>query len=140
MIIDGTNLILGRLASFAAKQALLGEEVTVVNCENVIISGSKKTVMARFYKIMDLGSNKPLMGPFVARMPDRIVRHAIKRMVQPDKAKGREAYHRVSCYLSIPEECKNQEMITVKEADGSKLSTLKYMTLKEVAKEIGGRV
>ena len=29
-IIDGTNAVLGRLASYAAKQALLGEEIVIV--------------------------------------------------------------------------------------------------------------
>jgi len=35
MIINADNLIVGRLASFAAKKALMGEEVIIVNSENV---------------------------------------------------------------------------------------------------------
>ena len=41
-IIDGKGAILGRLASYAAKQALKGEEIVVLNCEEVIITGNKK--------------------------------------------------------------------------------------------------
>ncbi len=38
MIIDANNMILGRLASFAAKKALLGEKIDVINCEKAVIS------------------------------------------------------------------------------------------------------
>ena len=31
MIINAENLIIGRLASYAAKQALLGEQVDIIN-------------------------------------------------------------------------------------------------------------
>ena len=44
IIIDGKNAILGRIASYAAKEALKGEEIVIVNCENVIITGSKQDV------------------------------------------------------------------------------------------------
>ena len=43
-IIDGKNAILGRMASYVAKEALKGEEVVVVNCEEVIITGNKKDI------------------------------------------------------------------------------------------------
>ena len=42
MIIDGTNLILGRIATFAAKKALEGEQVVIVNCESIVVTGGKK--------------------------------------------------------------------------------------------------
>ena len=42
MLIDSKNIILGRLASFAAKHALLGENVDIVNCESAVITGNKK--------------------------------------------------------------------------------------------------
>ena len=43
-IIDGTDATLGRLASYAAKQALQGEEIVVLNCEKVIITGKRKSI------------------------------------------------------------------------------------------------
>ena len=36
-IIDGKGTILGRLASYAAKEALKGEEIVILNCNEVII-------------------------------------------------------------------------------------------------------
>ena len=38
-IINGDGLLLGRLASITAKRALAGEQIAIVNVENVIISG-----------------------------------------------------------------------------------------------------
>ncbi len=43
-IIDGKDAVLGRLASYAAKEALKGEEVIIVNCKEVIITGNKKDI------------------------------------------------------------------------------------------------
>ena len=47
-VIDGTNAVLGRLASYAAKQALLGEEIVIVNCEKVIITGNRQNILEDF--------------------------------------------------------------------------------------------
>ena len=45
-IYNGENMLLGRLASRVAKDALLGEEVKVINCDKVIVSGKKVQVFA----------------------------------------------------------------------------------------------
>ncbi len=42
MIINADNLIIGRIASFAAKKALLGEKVVIVNSEEAVMTGKKK--------------------------------------------------------------------------------------------------
>ena len=49
-LIDGTNATMGRLASYVAKQALKGEEIAIMNCEKVIITGSKKNIGVEFYE------------------------------------------------------------------------------------------
>lgn len=41
MIVDATGLVLGRLASVAAKSLLAGEEVKIVNAEKALITGSR---------------------------------------------------------------------------------------------------
>ena len=47
-VIDGKGAILGRLASYAAKEALKGEEIVILNCEEVIISGNKQMIKKGF--------------------------------------------------------------------------------------------
>ena len=51
-IIDGKNATLGRLASYVAKQALKGEEFAILNCEQIIITGSKKDIKNKFLSIL----------------------------------------------------------------------------------------
>jgi len=47
-IIDGKNAVLGRLASYAAKEALKGEDIVILNCEHVIITGNKRDIRETF--------------------------------------------------------------------------------------------
>ena len=41
IVIDATNATMGRLASYVAKQALLGKQIAIVNSEKAIITGNK---------------------------------------------------------------------------------------------------
>ena len=56
IVIDGKNKILGRLANFAAQKVLRGEEVKIVNCNYVIISGDRKLIEKKFLKFVDMGT------------------------------------------------------------------------------------
>jgi len=139
MIIDATNLILGRLATFVAKKALLGEKVYIVNCEKAVISGNKKNIFEKFKHKNDLGRN-PYKGPFYPKMPDTIVRRTIRGMLPWKNARGRNAYKNVLCYVGLPEKFKNQKLETIDEFNVSKLQNLKYVTVEEVAKHLGAKI
>ena len=108
MIINAEDLILGRLANFAAKKSLLGEEIIIINSEKAIITGSKKLIEAKYKhrkKLID-----PFQGPFYPHRPDRLVRRTIRGMLPWKRAKGREAYRRVMCYIGIPEKFKDEKI------------------------------
>ncbi|MBU0929778.1 MAG: 50S ribosomal protein L13 [Nanoarchaeota archaeon] len=137
IVIDGTNLVLGRLATFAAKKALEGEEVIVVNSENVIISGKKKDVISIFKQ--KVGRGTPLKGPFYPKQPDRVVRRVIRGMIPYKQGRGKLAFARVMCYLGVPEKYKNEKMETIKKADFTRLKTAKFISLSNLCKEIGGK-
>jgi len=47
-IYDGTGAVLGRLASQVAKESLKGEEISVVNCSKIIITGNKRSIEKEF--------------------------------------------------------------------------------------------
>src|SRR3989344_3125317 len=108
MLIDGTNLILGRLASIVAKRALLGDEIVIVNCGN------------------------PFKGPFFPKIPDRIVRRTIRSMLPYRKPRGREAYKRVMCYLGIPKKYEKEKLETIKQASAQELKRYRYINLDKV--------
>jgi len=137
IIIDATNLILGRLATFAAKQALLGEEVVVVNYEKAIVSGDRKMVIDAYLRKIHRGI--PLGGPYYPKQPDRIVRRTIRGMLPRKKAPGEEAFKRVMCYIGVPEKHAGAATVTIDGAHVSKLPNLKYVQLDDIAKNMGAR-
>ena len=100
MIINAENLILGRMAAVAAKQALIGDDVQIVNCEKAVITGNRKAVIKHYLSRLRLG--QPQQGPFVHRRPDMFVRRTIRGMLPKKQAKGRAALARVKCYLGTP--------------------------------------
>ncbi len=134
-IIDGTNLILGRVATVAVKKALEGEPVVILNCENMIISGNRVFLMKKFKALQDLGN--PLHGPFYSKMPDRIVKRAIRGMLAYKKERGREAFKRIKCYMGVPEQFKSKKFETIKEAHASKLRTLHYIKVGDISTYYG---
>ncbi|HZX12578.1 MAG TPA: 50S ribosomal protein L13 [Candidatus Nanoarchaeia archaeon] len=138
MIIDGTGHILGRVASVAAKRALLGEKVDIVNCEKMLITGRKKFLEQHFRERKDRGH--PYDGPFYPKMPDRIVRRTIRGMLPYKQERGRSAYKRVMCYVGVPHSLKDQAMVMVDGASGSKLKTSNFLELRRVSAFLGKKV
>lgn len=138
-IYNGERVLLGRLASLAAKEILLGEEVRIVNCDKVVISGDKFNTFAREkQKIMRGGY--PLKSQVHSRMPEMLVRRTIRGMLPWKKARGKEAYRRLLCYRGLPEDFANQKIITLEDAHTSKkLPTLKHVTIGQVCKQLGGK-
>ena len=47
IIIDANGAVFGRLCSFAAKKALEGDEVIIVNSENAIMTGNKSDLIQK---------------------------------------------------------------------------------------------
>ena len=136
-IINAENLILGRLASVAAKRALLGEEINIINCEKAIITGNKKDILDNYLAKYKKG--EVFRGPFFPKNPDKIVRRTIRGMLPYKKEKGRKAFERIKCFIGVPEEFKEKQAETVENANISKLPSLRYMVLGEVCRLIGAK-
>ncbi len=137
MIIDATNLILGRLASFAAKKALLGENVEIINCENAVVTGNKKTTLKDHREKLHKGSST--RGPFTRRRPDRFVKRTIRGMIPYNKEIGKKAMKRIRCYIGTPESLKDQKPMQPQKMSVSKLTVIKYITVKEICKTLGDK-
>ncbi|MBS3168360.1 50S ribosomal protein L13 [Candidatus Woesearchaeota archaeon] len=132
MIINAENLILGRLATYAAKQALEGNPVIIVNCEKAIITGNKTSILNEFKEINDLGG--PYKGPFLQKTPDKLVRRTIRGMLPYRQERGSKAFKRVKCFTGIPDKYQNQKIETIKEASYTKLNTLKFITVNDISR------
>ena len=138
MIIDATNLIMGRVAAIAAKKAILGETINIVNCENAIVTGSKQRVLADYKQRLDRGI--PLKGPYFPKQSDRIFRRTIRGMLPYKKEKGKLAFKRIMCYIGLPDQFSSQKLEKIETADVSKVPNTKYVYLKDIAKHLGGKL
>ncbi len=134
MIIDGSGLIMGRLASFAAKQVLENEPVVIVNCNEVIING-KQEITWKKYKDKDrLGSSR--WGPFLTKTPAALMRRSVKGMLPRKRARGQEAYHGIICHNGMPEDIKPEQLASVKLL--KKSHSARFTTLAKICEKIGG--
>lgn len=126
IIIDAHNALLGRLASYAAKQALLGNTVIVVNCNKAVISGNARFIKES-YSTMRARGGSSMKGPRISRVPERIVKRTIRGMVPHRQARGLDAIKRVRCYNGLPDAYKNSALIKA-----GKEKPLKTLELQEL--------
>lgn len=136
-IINGENLVLGRAASHVAKLALMGDEVALINCEKLMVTGNKSYIMAHQMFLADL-KGKPNRGRFYHTLPPHFVQRVIRGML-PKNAHGIAALKRVRCYISTPNHLKAQASETLDDANVSKVPHLKYMSIAEICRLMGGR-
>ena len=110
-IIDGKDAVLGRLASFVAKNLLKGEEIIIINCEQVIITGNKRRIKEDFEeKRSKVGSGQK--GPKVSRLSEKIMKRTIRGMLPNHrKGRGKEALKRIRCYVGVPKEYEKSKKI-----------------------------
>ena len=137
-IVDASNLILGRMASYVAKQALEGKNMVVLNSERAVISGTKARVVARAkqkLKTRTLGNQEK--APTHPRRPDNYVRRVIRGMLPWKKPHGKQAFHRVMVYIGVPKEFEGKTSKTILDANASRLR-VPYITVSQLAEEIGG--
>ena len=136
MIINAENLIIGRLASYAAKQALLGEQVDIINSEKAVITGDKQVLLADYRKKLVMGT--PYKGPFFPRTPDKILKRTIRGMLPYKQPKGRNALKRIKCHIGAPDEIKGHP-ITIENANIKKTKSLRYISLEKLSKLLRGK-
>lgn len=141
IIIDGKDMIVGRLATFAAKELLKGNQVVIVNAEKAVITGRRESIFEEWDAWMRTRNlANPRKGPFHHRYPEDILRRAVRGMLPYHKAKGRKAYRRLKVYRGIPDELSGKEMVRVEEADAQGLKTSRYIKLEELSRHLGAKL
>ena len=113
VVIDGSGAILGRLASYVAKQSLLGKNVIVINCDKVIIAGNRENIVFEWKEATRRGGHS-LKGPFVPRKnSEKMVKRTIRGMLSYRQGRGLEAFKRIRCYATTPAEYESAKKITL---------------------------
>lgn len=127
IIIDATDTRLGRLASFTAKEALKGEEVIIVNCNEILVTGNKKNIRDEFQeKRNKVGSVQK--GPKYSKDIEKMVKRTIRGMLPNHRwGRGRVAYKKIICYSGTPGEYKESNKIELKEE-----KPIKSIKIKEI--------
>ncbi len=98
IIYDGRDAVFGRLASRVAKDLLKGNEVDILNCEDIIVSGDKKLLVKKILAKREMGSGGSMKGPKYPRVADKLIKRMIRGMLPRDRAKGRDAFRNLKVY------------------------------------------
>lgn len=134
--IDGTGLVLGRLSSWIAQRIMSGENIVVVNAQDMLVSGKRKYLINSYLQRRSRATHtNPKRGPFFPRMPDRILRRTVRGMLPWKTRSGKTAFRKLSAFIEVPENLSNQEFQSIPDAK-RKLSN-SYMTVGELARLIG---
>merc|ERR1712162_63813 len=117
VVIDARGHLMGRLASFVAKEALLGQKVVVVRCEELVISGSfirnKLKLLMKRNKRMN---TNPKKGPFHHRSPADMFIRVVRGMLPHKQYRGSAAFQRIKCLEGIPEPFNSVKRVVVPDA------------------------
>lgn len=136
MIIDAKESILGRLGTYVAKQALLGNKVDVINCEEAIISGSKQAILYEY--VRRLKRKAPTKAPYFYRGADMLVKRTIRGMLPFKRARGRDAFKNIKCYIGVPDNLKNEKALSIENSKSNRLQT-DFLKVKDICKAVGGK-
>eukprot|EP00658_Telonema_sp_P-2_P056333 TRINITY_DN447_c0_g1_i3.p1 TRINITY_DN447_c0_g1~~TRINITY_DN447_c0_g1_i3.p1 ORF type:complete len:173 (+),score=59.51 TRINITY_DN447_c0_g1_i3:151-669(+) len=140
IVIDCRGHLLGRLASFVAKEALAGQKIMLVRAEDINISGSfmrnKLNLLMKRHKRM---STNPRRGPFHHHSPADMLMRTIRGMLPHKIYKGSAALQRIKAVDGCPAPFDKVKKMVVPAA--LRVTRLrpgrKYCTLKRLATETG---
>merc|ERR1712072_1257950 len=139
-VIDARGHLLGRLASFVAKEALLGQKIVVVRCEELVISGSHirnklKLLMKRNKRV----NTNPRKGPFHHKSPADMFMRVVRGMLPHVWYKGSAAFQRIKAVEGIPAPFDEIKKVVV--PDAIRLTRLKpgrkFTHMGKLATELG---
>ena len=138
IVVDATDHIAGRLSSHVAKLLLKGNRVSLVNCEKIMMSGTRENIIKEQREFLEINSIINYKhGPVHYRRPDTMIRKMIRGMLPHDrKPSGKEAHKRLRTYIGSPKELKSIEKIQFEKAKIKK-SPSNYITMGEIGRVIG---
>ena len=137
IVVDATDHIAGRLASNVAKLLIKGNRVSLVNCENIMLSGTRSNIIKEYREFLEIASIlHPKHGPFHPRRPDTIITRMIRGMLPRKKPSGIEAHKRLRAYIGTPKELRSFEKTQFEKAKIRKTSA-NYTSMANLGRTIG---
>ncbi len=133
VVVDASGLVVGRMATFVAKQAIQGAEVHIVNAEKAIIVGSsRKAIQDHYLFKRQVGTSRK--GPFFPREPHMLVKRTCRGMINYTSPAGRAAYKRIKAHLGVPKELASVQAVTV---EAAKREAHAFLTIAELSSWLG---
>ncbi len=133
-VVDGSDMIFGRLATKLAKKLLSGEEVHLINAEKIIIKGNPEVISKRYATKRGIKhKGTPERSPVWSKVPHMLVKRMIRGMIPKENTRGKEALKRLLVYTGNP---KNLQMnLDTNEAkfDGR----TRFITIHQLCKKLG---
>merc|ERR1711915_671887 len=103
IVIDGREHLHGRLAALVAKSLLLGQQIVVVRCESIVLSGSFFRNKLNYLSFLKKRCNvNPKRGPFHHRSPAKIFQRTVRGMLPIKTPRGMKALKNLRSYEGIP--------------------------------------
>ena len=137
IVVDGTNHIAGRLSSNVAKLLINGNRVAIVNCEKIMMSGTRSNIIKEYKDFLKISSIiHPRHGPFHPRRPDTIMARMIRGMLPKEKPSGKSALERLRTYIGAPKELRSFKRIQFEKAKIRK-TPANYVSMGELGRTIG---
>eukprot|EP00769_Ergobibamus_cyprinoides_P001840 gnl/Ergobibamus_cyprinoides/2917.p2 GENE.gnl/Ergobibamus_cyprinoides/2917~~gnl/Ergobibamus_cyprinoides/2917.p2 ORF type:complete len:121 (+),score=50.44 gnl/Ergobibamus_cyprinoides/2917:29-364(+) len=103
IVIDARAHLLGRLASVVAQELLAGNEVVIVRCEAINISGDFQVNKWKYLQFLRKRTNtNHKKGPFHFRAPSKIMFRTIRGMVPHKTSRGKAAMDHLKCFEGCP--------------------------------------
>src|SRR5215831_11084538 len=129
-------MIAGRLCSHVAKLLIQGNRVSIVNTENVMLSGDRSAIIKSYRTYLEIGSiNNPKFGPFHPRRPDTMITKMVRGML-PKKPSGKTAFKRLRAYLGVPTNLRSKTTTQFEDAKIRKPSPY-YTSVGELGRMVG---
>jgi large subunit ribosomal protein L13 len=136
-VIDATDHVAGRLSSQVAKLLIKGNRVSVINCDKIMISGTRSNIISEYREFLEINSiNHWKHGPKHPRRPDTIMKKMIRGMLPKEKPSGKEAHKRLRTYIGSPKEVKSLKKIKFEKAMIRKASS-NYTTMADLGRTVG---
>jgi len=130
IIIDAKDSVVGRIASYAAKQALFGKSVIILNCNDALLTGRRNMILEQYSHMRSRGKGAQ-KGPIIPRNAERLMKRTVRGMLEYTQKRGEAALDRVICYNKVPKEFESAKKISL----ARELKT-RVVKLGEVAKII----
>jgi large subunit ribosomal protein L13 len=130
--------VAGRLASKVAKAIINGERVTVINSQDLVMVGNKKSILEKFTTRVDGAvKSNPHYGPKYDRIPSKIFRRMVRNMLPTKKRAKERIIKQLRVFNTTAKGIDSKEAIIFEEIKFNHRNN--YIKLKDVALLLGGR-